>query len=183
MFRCFWSLTLKAGCRHVLILLSDFGSFLPNVLLSSLLLYLTLFWAHLLTWSRTEVHICSATGSLATFLLSFTAHGFLKLPFLPFSPSLTCLFWISSPALFHDIWVFVVLPELFSRRVEFCMHSNHPPSYLTLSSLGERVYRPSKCKSQWLVTLTEKFFGLPFVICKMRKCNGISGFQVWVPSP
>lgn len=38
-------------------------------------------------------------------------------------------------------------------------------------------FEPSKCKNKCLVTLTEKFFGIPFIICKTRKYNDISGFQ------
>lgn len=55
--RCFWSLVLQARYKHVLVSLSDFGSFLLNEFLCSPLLRATLLWGPLLIWSGAEVHL------------------------------------------------------------------------------------------------------------------------------
>lgn len=126
-------------------LLSDFGSFLLNLFLGSALRNHTLNWTNHLIWSITEVSICTAPGRFVKSLLlptmpassrpksrSFCSHYHLLPPSI-----FTCL---SSCYLGH--LVIFVSPKLFSRRVGFCILSNHS-SLLTLNPLRGHVHGPS----------------------------------------
>lgn len=126
---------------------------------------------------RSRGSSAGALGCLATCLLSSTVYGFSK--FLSFS--LTHLSWISSPAHFHGICVSVVLPEIFSRKAEFCMHSNHPPSCLTLSSLRERVLTLSqasvRANGQWCSLRSSLGFHLSSVKWENTMISAVSRLE------